>query len=113
VTRLGENARLFLSLARRRGLNTGRSKDSAVVPVILGNSFHCLQLSKAMLSRGVDVAPILHPAVEESASRLRYFITSCHNERQIRNTVDAMVEELEKIDSRYLARADDAAAVAR
>jgi hypothetical protein len=42
---------------------------------------------------------------------LRYFITSCHNERQIRYTIDAMVEELEKIDPRYLARATDAAAV--
>jgi 8-amino-7-oxononanoate synthase len=112
VTRLSENARLFLTLARQRGLNTGRSKDSAVVPVILGNSLHCLQLSKAMLQRGVNVQPILHPAVEESASRLRYFITACHNERQIRYTVDAMVEELEKIDSRYLDRADDAVTIA-
>ena len=81
VARLRENARLFLALARQRGLNTGRSKDSPVVPVILGNSIHCLQLSKAMLARGVNVQPILHPAVEESASRLRYFITACHNER--------------------------------
>jgi 8-amino-7-oxononanoate synthase len=112
VARLRENARLFLTLARQRGLNTGRSQDSPVVPVILGNSIHCLQLSKAMLARGVNVQPILHPAVEESASRLRYFITACHNERQLRYTVDAMVEELEKIDSRYLVRANDAAAVA-
>jgi 8-amino-7-oxononanoate synthase len=112
VARLGENARLFLSLARHRGLNTGRSKDSPVVPVILGNSMHCLQLSKAMLSRGVNVSPILHPAVEESASRLRYFITACHNEQQIRYTIDTMAEELEKIDAGYLARANDATSVA-
>ena len=38
VARLRENARLFLALARQRGLNTGMSKDSPVVPVILGNS---------------------------------------------------------------------------
>jgi 8-amino-7-oxononanoate synthase len=112
VARLKENSRLFLALARQHGLNTGRSKDSPVVPVILGNSIHCLQLSKAMLARGVNVQPILHPAVEESASRLRYFITACHNEHQIRDTVDAMVEELDKIDPRYLSRADDAAPVA-
>jgi 8-amino-7-oxononanoate synthase len=112
VARLGENARLFLALARHRGLNTGRSKDSAVVPVILGNSIHCLQLSKAMLARGVNVQPILHPAVEESASRLRYFITACHSDRQIRDTVEAMAEELEKIDPRYLARTDSAAVLA-
>jgi 7-keto-8-aminopelargonate synthetase-like enzyme len=82
------------------------------VPIILGNSIHCLQLSKAMLARGVNVQPILYPAVEESASRLRYFITACHNEQQIRYTVDAMANELEKIDSGHLAHANDAAAVA-
>ena len=79
VARLHENSRLFLALARECGLNTGRSKDSPVVPVILGNSIHCLKLSKAMFARGVNVQPILHPAVEESASRLRYFITARHN----------------------------------
>jgi len=111
VARLRENARLFLTLAQERGLNTGTSKDSPVVPVILGNSIHCLKLSKAMLARGVNVQPILYPAVEESASRLRYFITSRHNEQQIRYTIDAMVEELEKIDASHLAHAHGGAAV--
>jgi 7-keto-8-aminopelargonate synthetase-like enzyme len=39
---LQDRAKLFLSLARERGLNTGMSKDSPVVPVILGNSIHCV-----------------------------------------------------------------------
>ncbi len=42
VARLAANSRLFLNLAREKGLNTGRSRDSAVVPVILGNSVHAL-----------------------------------------------------------------------
>jgi 8-amino-7-oxononanoate synthase len=112
VTRLQENARLFLSLARQHGLNTGLSKDTPVVPVILGNSIHCLQLSRAMLARGVNVQPILHPAVEESASRLRYFITASHQPEQLRYTIEAMVEELQKIDPGHLVRtAGDAAVV--
>ena len=41
--------------------------------------------------------PILYPAVEESAARLRFFLTSMHTEEQIRSTIDVMVEELEKI----------------
>ena len=112
VARLRENAGLFLALARQHGLNTGMSKDSAVVPVILGNSIHCLKLSRAMFTRGVNVQPILHPAVEESASRLRYFITACHQEEQLRYTIDAMVEELQKIDPRHLAHANREAVVA-
>jgi 8-amino-7-oxononanoate synthase len=92
---LRKNCRLFLSLAQQRGLNTGMSNNSAVVPVILGNSLQCLALAKAMSARGVNVNTIVHPAVEENAARLRYFITALHTEQQLRYTVDAMVEELE------------------
>jgi len=99
VSQLRKNAELFLQLARQHGLNTGMSKNSPVVPVILGNSILSLKLSKAMFARGVNVQPIVHPAVEESASRLRFFITSKHNEQQLRYTIDAMVEELQKIVS--------------
>jgi 7-keto-8-aminopelargonate synthetase-like enzyme len=102
VQRLKANSKLFLTLAKSRGLNTGRSKDSAVVPAILGNSLHALQLSEALFLRGINVQPILHPAVEESAARLRFFITAKHTEEQIRLTVDAVVEELRKIDPSHL-----------
>jgi 8-amino-7-oxononanoate synthase len=102
VSRLAANSKLFLSLAKSRGLNTGRSKDSAVVPVILGNSLHALQLSQALFQRGINVQPIMYPAVEESAARLRFFITSKHTEQQIRTTVDAVTEELRKIDPSHL-----------
>jgi len=102
VTRLQERSRLFLELAKERGLNTGMSKDSPVVPVILGNSVHCLQFSKALFVRGVNVQPILYPAVEESAARLRFFLTSMHTEEQIRYAIDVVAEELEKIDPAYL-----------
>jgi len=106
VGRLQDNSRLFLSLAKSRGLNTGTSKDSPVVPVILGNSMHCLQLSKALNRRGINVQPILYPAVEERAARLRFFITACHSEKQIRHTVDVVAEELSQISKHYLANAE-------
>ncbi len=97
VERLHANARLFLQLAKERGLNTGTSKDTPVVPVILGSSVHCLQISDAMLQQGINVLPILHPAVEESAARLRFFITTLHTEAQIRRTIDVLADALEKI----------------
>jgi 7-keto-8-aminopelargonate synthetase-like enzyme len=104
VERLRQNARLFLALVRQHGLNSGMSQNSPVVPVILGNSLDCLRLSRALFARGVNVQPILHPAVEESAARLRFFITSEHREEQLRFAARAMVEELEKIGPRYLAQ---------
>ncbi|HEY4760899.1 MAG TPA: aminotransferase class I/II-fold pyridoxal phosphate-dependent enzyme, partial [Thermoguttaceae bacterium] len=102
LERLHENSALFLRLCNQRGLNTGTSKDSPIIPIILGNSKYCLLFSRAMLARGVDVMPILHPAVEESASRLRFFITSKHTPEELHYTVEAMAEELEKIDPAIL-----------
>ena len=97
VTRLQENARLFLTLAQDQGMNTGSSRNTPVVPIILGNSILCLQLSQALFARGINVQPILHPAVEESAARLRFFITSLHTEEQIRYTIKVLAEELAKM----------------
>jgi 8-amino-7-oxononanoate synthase/acyl carrier protein len=102
VGRLQDRSALFLKLARERGLDTGMSTGSPVVPVILGNSIDSLRLSQALFDRGINVQPILYPAVEEKAARLRFFITSEHSESQIRDTVDAVAEELAKIDPRYL-----------
>ena len=98
VSQLHQRAALFLKLAKSRGLDTGFSQDSPVIPVILGNSILSLRLSQALFARGVNVQPIVYPAVEESAARLRFFITSLHTVEQIRYTVDAIVEELAKID---------------
>jgi 7-keto-8-aminopelargonate synthetase-like enzyme len=64
----------------------------------------------ALFRRGVSVFPILHPAVEESAARLRFFITSTHTEEQIRYTIDALVEEWERIDPQFRSRDDAGAA---
>jgi 8-amino-7-oxononanoate synthase len=105
VAWLHERARLFLTLARSRGLNTGLSKDSPIVPVILGDSVHCLRLSRAMFDRGINVQPILYPAVEERAARLRFFITASHTEPQIRHSIDVTAEEVERINPKYLGQA--------
>jgi 8-amino-7-oxononanoate synthase len=104
VARLHERARLFLTLARSRGLNIGLSKDSPIVPVILGDSVHCLRLSRAMFDRGINVQPILYPAVEERAARLRFFITASHTEEQIRRSIDVTAEEAERINPKYVSQ---------
>jgi len=101
---LRDRSRLFLSLARDAGLNTGLSDGTPIIPVILGNSHNALRLSYALFDRGISVQPILYPAVEERAARLRFFITSKHSEQQLRDTVQAVAEELAKIDPQFASR---------
>ncbi len=108
VQRLQARSKLFLSEAKRRGLNTGQSADTPVIPVITGNSLHALLLSRKMFESGVNVQPILYPAVEESAARLRFFINCTHSEAQILHAVETATEALHEIDPTYFARAESA-----
>ena len=97
VLRLRELAALFLGLAKERGLNTGSSAGTPVIPVIVGNSVKTLRVSSALLTRGINVQPILHPAVPEHAARLRFFITVSHTEAQVRAAVHAVADELARL----------------
>ncbi|MCA9143077.1 MAG: aminotransferase class I/II-fold pyridoxal phosphate-dependent enzyme [Planctomycetaceae bacterium] len=98
VARVQANSKLFLKLAKARGLNTGFSNGTPVVPLIMGNSLNALRLSRALYEDGINVQPILYPAVEEKASRLRFFITSMHTNEQIELTVDTTARRLQQID---------------
>jgi 8-amino-7-oxononanoate synthase len=94
LERLREMSALFLELARDAGLDTGDSEGTPVIPVIVGSSVTALKLSNALLQRGVNANPILYPAVPEDKARLRFFVTSCHSEEQIRFAVKTIAEEL-------------------
>ncbi|MEQ8849703.1 aminotransferase class I/II-fold pyridoxal phosphate-dependent enzyme [Botrimarina sp.] len=101
IEKLHANAELFLSLAKAAGFDTGPSSGSPVIPIITGDSRVALALSMAMKRRGVNVQPILHPAVDESAARLRFFITSAHSETQIRDAVAKLVDSREEVARRF------------
>ena len=94
VARLQERSRLFLQCARERGLNTGMSKDSPVIPIIVGESIKSVILSQNLFKRGINVPFMFYPSVPQNAARLRFFITCNHTEEQIRFTIDALAEEL-------------------
>ena len=97
VVRLQERGRRFLEFARGRGLNTGHSAGFSVVPVIVGSSIKAARLSNALFERGINVQPIIYPAVEEKAARLRFFMSCSHSDQQLRSTVDAVAEELGRL----------------
>ena len=87
----------FLVLAKAAGINTGTSSGLAVVPAILGSSIRATKLSNAMLARGINVQPILYPAVPEKSARLRFFMSCEHTELEIKHSVSALAEEINKL----------------
>ncbi|MEZ4361188.1 MAG: aminotransferase class I/II-fold pyridoxal phosphate-dependent enzyme [Kofleriaceae bacterium] len=94
VARLQANARLFVDLARERGLDTGRTSGSAVIPILVGDLGHAIRVSQALLERGINVMPIGYPAVAPDQARLRFFVNSTHSEEQLRHTIEVLTEEL-------------------
>ncbi len=97
VQTLHERSKLFLTEARRLGLNTGSSQDTPVIPVITGNSMHALRLSRKLFEVGINVQPILYPAVEESAARVRFFINCTHSPEQIVFAVQQVADAMREI----------------
>jgi 8-amino-7-oxononanoate synthase len=97
VERLRQRSKLFLDLARQKGINTGLAIGAAVVPAIVGNSLDCMRLSEALAARRINVQPIVYPAVEDDSARLRFFLSATHTEDEIRHAVNVLAEELEKI----------------
>lgn len=83
VVRLRERARHFLQCAREAAIDTGYSQGYAVIPAILGSSLKAVKLSSQLFDKGFNVQPIIYPAVEEKAARLRFFVSSMHSEHEI------------------------------
>jgi 8-amino-7-oxononanoate synthase len=109
VRRVNERAGLFLRFARDGGLDVGSSIGASIVPIVTGSSIRAGRLAQALFRRGVNVQPILYPAVPERAARLRFFLTASHTEEQIRDTVAILLEESRRVAS----EPNDLAAVAR
>lgn len=84
VERLQENGRMFLRLATEAGLDTGTSQGFSIIPVITGSSLKAVMLSSEFFERGINVQPVIHPAVEEKAARLRFFLSETHSEDDMR-----------------------------
>jgi 8-amino-7-oxononanoate synthase len=99
VARVQANGRLFLSLAKEAGFDTATSEGHSIVSVIVGDLVNAGKLAERFLIRGLNVLPIIYPAVPLKAARFRFFITSEHTPAQIRTAVRIMQEELEGASS--------------
>jgi len=97
VTTLQQRGSFFRDRARAAGINTGSSMGLAIVPAITGSSIKAARLSQALFERGINVQPILYPAVPEKSARLRFFISCQHTEEQLEQTVRVLAQESAKL----------------
>jgi 7-keto-8-aminopelargonate synthetase-like enzyme len=92
VSTLRQRAKELLEQMRNHGLDTGRSSGTPVIPLIVGDTQKAIELSQMLLERGINVRPLVPPAVEENAARLRLFVTSDHTPEQIQRAAQVLAE---------------------
>lgn len=95
--RLRERARFFRKVAREYGLSIGGDEESPVASLVVGDDRMAMMLSHNLLQYGIEVQPIVRPAVSATTARLRFFLTANHTEEQILETVPVVARELEKL----------------
>jgi len=97
VAQLQANARHFLEAARANGLDTGPSIGAAIVPIMIGSSIVAARVADRLFDRGINVQPIIYPAVPEQAARLRFFLSSLHDTAQLDRVARAVAEVLAEV----------------
>ncbi len=90
VKNLQANIRAFVEAAKAKGFNTCLAKESSIIPIFVGRDEDAALLSRLMLENGVFVPPAVFPAVPRNQARLRFCVTSEHNEGQIKTALDTL-----------------------
>jgi 8-amino-7-oxononanoate synthase len=109
VAALNANATFFLAQARAAGLDTGPSIGAGIVPIVTGSSIRAARTADALFQRGINVLPIIYPAVPERSARLRFFLSSTHDQSRLAHTVAAVAEVLAKVEVEKVSLAEIAA----
>jgi 8-amino-7-oxononanoate synthase len=98
VAALHARSAYFLARCRDEGFDTGESAGTPVIPVIVGDSLRAARLSAILLASGVNVQPMVSPAVPNERARLRFFIAATHTERELESTVRLLADALRRLD---------------
>ena len=78
------------------GYSLGRS-SSQILPVIVGDSRACIDLSERLLERGIFAQGIRPPTVPPGTSRLRLTVMATHTPEHVDRALSAF-EELKKVE---------------
>jgi len=97
VALLQQRGQFFLQQAKLTGIDVGSSQGLAIIPAITTSSIKAARLSTALFAHGINVQPILYPAVAEKSARLRFFVSCFHTEEQICYTMQMLGKEMARL----------------
>lgn len=95
VAALHANADYMRAAFASAGLSFGDSSGTPIIPFVVGDSRRSLVLAAQLREAGINVDPILYPAVPNDQTRLRFFVTASHSFEQIDSTVKILADLVE------------------
>ncbi|MFC1768224.1 aminotransferase class I/II-fold pyridoxal phosphate-dependent enzyme, partial [Nanoarchaeota archaeon] len=81
--RLRQNIHYFLEGIQSLGFDTLKSKDTAIIPVVIGDDKKTFEFAKIANQMGVFVCPIVYPAVPRNKGRLRCCVMANHTKQDL------------------------------
>jgi glycine C-acetyltransferase len=93
VAALRANVATFRRLLAERGLEP-LPGESAIVPLIVGETSAAIAASRRLLDEGVFVTGFGYPVVPEGTARIRAQISAAHTEAQLTRAADALAVAL-------------------
>lgn len=88
---LSENIKYFRAYAKEKGLSLLSQDESAIQPVLIGESDVVLTLQQHLIQAGFYVAAIRPPTVPKHSGRLRISLNALHTQDEICALIDAIV----------------------
>lgn len=92
--KLQQCASSLLTYLKQRGVNTGDSQDTPIIPIIVGDERKAINFSLKLREQGIYTIPIVYPAVDKGQARIRLFINYMHTEEQIVFTAEMICKNL-------------------
>ncbi|MDQ1237480.1 MAG: 8-amino-7-oxononanoate synthase [Wigglesworthia glossinidia] len=85
---LFRNIKRFQCSAKK--LKFYKHSNTAIQPIIIGDSLLTIQFAKKLRKQGLWVHPILPPSIPKGQARIRITITAMHQENDIDNLIEAL-----------------------
>ncbi len=95
-TQLWDNIKYFHAELKKRGFDIERTQ-TAITPVVIGDSFVMREITKFLDERGVFVNPVPYPAVPRKKDRLRLSLSALHT----REDLDTVLSLLDEAEAKY------------
>lgn len=92
-----DNANYFKTKMKDAGFDIGHS-ETPITPVFIGDEAKTVSFSKALLSEGVYVSPIIFPTVPKGTGRVRVMVSAVHTKAQLDCAIDAFIRVKKQLD---------------